>query len=97
VPVEIAGPKLKEMQAQKIGLEAELAEEPPEEKIVGLPPAALQPYEMHVSELQRVFGDGVTPHTEEAAQRIRNLIARVTITPKGTRASPWSSKAASRC
>jgi len=37
---------------------------------------------VHVSELQRVFGDGLTPATEEAAQRIRNLIARVTITPR---------------
>ncbi len=82
VPVEIAGPKLKEMQAQKVALEAELAEQPPEEKIVGLHPAAMQHYEVHVAELQRVFGDGLTPATEEAAQRIRNLIARVTIMPR---------------
>jgi len=82
VPVDIAWPKLKEMQAQRIALEAELTEQPPEEQIVGLHPAALQRYEMHVSELQRVFGAGVTPHTEEAAQKIRNLIARVTITPR---------------
>ncbi len=82
VPVEIAGPKLKEMQAQKVALEAELAEQPPEEKIVGLHSAAMQHYEVHVAELQRVFGDGLTPATEEAAQRIRNLIARVTIMPR---------------
>jgi site-specific DNA recombinase len=79
VSVDIAGPKLKDMQAQKVALQGELAEQPKVERIVGLHPAALRHYEEHVTRLQSVFGGGVTPDTEEAAERIRNLIARVTV------------------
>jgi site-specific DNA recombinase len=79
VPVDMAGPKLKDMQAQKVALQAELAEQPKVDRIVGLHPAALRHYEEHVTRLQSVFGEGVTPDTQGAAERIRNLIARVTV------------------
>ena len=84
VPVEIAGPKLKEMQSQKTTLQAELIEQPEIEKIVGLHPAALWQYEKHVNQLQAVFDKGVTADTREAAEKIRNLIARVTVHPGET-------------
>lgn len=84
VPVEIAGPKLKEMQAQRILFKAELAEEPKIEKIVGLHPAALRHYEKCVTQLQAVFDRGIKPDTTEAAEAIRSLIARVTVHPRET-------------
>lgn len=83
VSMDIAGPKLKELHAQKAALEAELAEAPAEEdKIVSLHPAALHHYEQHVADLQAVFGDGMSSDNREAADKIRNLIARVTVNPQ---------------
>ena len=38
IPVEVAEPKLKEMKSRQEALEAELADQPPEEKTVGLHP-----------------------------------------------------------
>jgi site-specific DNA recombinase len=79
VSMDIAGPKLKELHAQKTSKEDELAGAPTEEKIVGLHPAALREYAEHVGRLQAVFGQGVTPDYEEASNKIRSLIARVTL------------------
>jgi DNA invertase Pin-like site-specific DNA recombinase len=81
VSMELAGPKLKELHAQMTALETELSEAP-EEKIVGLHPAALRQYEQHVTDLQAVFGQGVSPDNREPADKIRNLIARVTVNPR---------------
>ena len=84
VPVDVAGPKLYEMQAQKTALQAELADLPEAEKQVELHPAALSHYETQVTKLQAVFHGGVTADTEEAAERIRSLIARIVIYPADT-------------
>jgi Recombinase len=66
VPVDIAGPKLKDMQDQKVALRAELAEQP-----------GLHPSPSSRASLRRArhppserFGEGVTPDTQEAAERI---------------------------
>jgi site-specific DNA recombinase len=66
IPGDMAGPKLNELKSQKEALETERAEQPAEEKIVGLHPAALQHYEKYVSDLQGVFGEGPTEDNEEA-------------------------------
>jgi hypothetical protein len=79
----MAGPKLNELKSQKEALEAEHAEQPVEEKIVGLHPAALQHYEKYVSDLQSVFGEGLTEANEEASERIRNLVANPTLPTHG--------------
>lgn len=54
---------------------------PEAEKVVGLHPGALRQYERHVGDLEGVFATGISPDTEDAANRIRRLIARVTVTP----------------
>ena len=82
VSMDIAGPKLKEFHTQKATIEAEIAEAPEEEKIVGLHPTALRKYGRHVEQLQSVFSDGVTQDLAEAAGKIRNLVARVTLIPQ---------------
>ncbi len=81
VSMDIAGPKLKELHGQKASIEEELAAAPAEEKIVGLHPAALRAYEEHVGRLQSVFDQDVTADYEEASNKIRGLIARVTLRP----------------
>jgi hypothetical protein len=81
VPVEVLGPKMKEAQAQKVALMAELETQPEPEKIVGLHPAALQQYEKLVGQLNDAFGRGVTPDNEEAAEKIRELVAKVVVKP----------------
>jgi site-specific DNA recombinase len=48
-----------------------------------LHPAALQHYEQHITDLRGAFGEGLTEANEEAAERIRNLVARVAIRPTG--------------
>ncbi len=45
-------------------------------------PAALREYGRHVEQLQSVFSDGVTQDLAEAAGKIRNLVARVTLIPQ---------------
>ena len=80
--MDIAGPELKEFHTQMAAIEAEIAETPEDEKIVGLHPAALREYGRHVEQLQSVFSDGVTPDLAEAAGKIRNLVARVTLMPQ---------------
>jgi len=82
VPVDIAGPRLKDMQAHKVALQAELALQPEVEKTVGLHPAALRHYKEQVTCLRSVFGEGVTPNTQEAADSIRSLVAQVTVHPR---------------
>lgn len=81
VPVEILGPRMKEAQAEKVALLAELEAQPEVEKIVGLHPAALQHFEKLVGQLGEVFGRGVTPDNEEAAEKIRELVAKVVVKP----------------
>jgi site-specific DNA recombinase len=81
VPVDIACPKLFELQAQKVAIEAELAELPEPERLIELHPAALSHYEKLVTELQTVFQDGITSDTEDAAEKIRNLISHIVIHP----------------
>jgi len=49
------------------------------ERIVGLHPAAVRHYEEHVTRLQSVFGEGVTPDTQETADRILDLFTPVTV------------------
>jgi site-specific DNA recombinase len=85
VPVEIAGPKLKELQAQRVIMQAELAAQPDEERIVGLHPQALRRYENCVARLEEVFRGRITRENEEAATTIRNLIERITVCRKGER------------
>jgi site-specific DNA recombinase len=79
--VDIAGPKLKELHAQKASIEEQLAAAPEEVKIVGLHPAALREYEAHIGRLRSVFAKGVGPDYEDASTKIRSSIARVTIRP----------------
>ena len=79
VPVDIAGPKLYELQAQKVDIDAELAQLPEPERLIQLHPAALSHYEKLVTELESVFRDGITSDTENAAQKIRNLISHIVI------------------
>ena len=81
VPVDILGPRMKEAQAQKVALLAELESQPEPEKIVGLYPAALRHYEKAVRQLHQVFGQGVTSDNEEAAEKIRNLVAKAVVKP----------------
>jgi site-specific DNA recombinase len=81
VPVEILGPRMKEAQAQKVAFLAELEAQPEPEKIVGLHPAALRHYETLVGQLGDVFGRGVTPENEEAAEKIRELVAKAVARP----------------
>jgi site-specific DNA recombinase len=82
ISMDIAGPKLKELHAQKAAFEADLAGVPDDEPAIRLHPTALSQYERHVSELHMVFGQGVSSDYEEAADRIRNLIARVIVSPQ---------------
>ena len=79
VPVAIAGPKLYELQAEKIAAEAELGQQPEPEKIVELHPAALNHYEKLVSEMQSVFRNGITEDTEASAEKIRKLISHIIV------------------
>src|SRR5919198_1505657 len=81
VPVDILGPRMKEAQAQKVALLAGLESQPEPEKIVGLHPAALRHYEKAVRQLHQVFGQGVTSDNEEAAEKIRNLVAKAVVKP----------------
>jgi site-specific DNA recombinase len=75
------------MKSRQEALEAERAEQPAEDKTAGLPPAALQHYEQHIADLQGVLGEGLTKANEEAAEGIRNLVARVAIRPNDDRFS----------
>ncbi|QGM99542.1 recombinase family protein [Methylocystis parvus] len=81
VPVDVLGPRMKEAQAQKLALIAELETQPEPEKIVSLHPAALRHYEELVGRLGGVFGQGVTPDNEETAEKIRELVAKVIVRP----------------
>ncbi|MGD9657987.1 MAG: recombinase family protein [Methylocystis sp.] len=81
VPVDVLGPRMKEAQAQKLALIAELETQPEPERIVGLHPAALRHYEELVGQLGDVFGRGVTSDNEEAAEKIRELVAKVIVRP----------------
>ncbi len=81
VSMDIAGPKLKELHVQKLAIEEELSDAPVGEKVVGLHPASLREYEEQVRQLQVMFGQGITPDYEEAANKIRSLISRVTLRP----------------
>jgi hypothetical protein len=74
---------MKEAQAQKLALMAELEAQPEPEKIVGLHPAALGHFEKLVGQLDDVFGRGVTPDNAEAAEKIRELVAKVVVKPSG--------------
>lgn len=71
--------RMKEAQAEIVALLAELEAQPEVEKIVGLHPAALQHFEKLVGQLGEVFGRGVTPDNEEAAEKIRELVAKVAV------------------
>lgn len=81
IPVEIAGPKLKELQAQKLAVQAELTDCPTEQRSVALHPTALRRYQEHVAHLHKIFAQGITPENQEAAAAIRDLVARVTVHP----------------
>jgi site-specific DNA recombinase len=83
VPVDVLGPRMKEAQAQKVALMAELEAQPEPEKIVGLHPAALRHFEKLVGQMNDVFGRGVTPDNAEAAEKIRELVAKVVVKPSG--------------
>ena len=69
------------MQAQKTALQVELADLPEAEKLIELHPAALSHYAKLVTALPVVFHGGVTADTEEAAEKVRSLIARIVIFP----------------
>ena len=81
VTMDVAGPKLTELHEQKTAIEAELSK-PTEEVVVGLHPAALRQYEDQVADLQGVFGEGLSQDNREPAEKIRNLIAHVTVIPQ---------------
>ncbi len=81
VPIEVLGPRMKEAQAQKVALLAELETQPELEKIVGLHPAALRHYEQLVRQLHDVFGQGVTADNAEAAEKIRALVEKAVVKP----------------
>ncbi len=66
---------------QKVALLAEREAQPEPEKIVGLHPAALRRYEQLVRQLNDVFGRGVTPDNAEAAEKIRELVAKAVVKP----------------
>jgi len=81
IPVEVLGPRMKDAQAQKVALLAELETQPELEKIVGLHPAALRHYEQLVRQLRDVFGQGVTADNAEAAEKIRELVEKAVVKP----------------
>ncbi len=81
LPTEVIGPRMQDLLAEQKELEAELANAPEEEKVVGLHPAALAQFERCIDDLEGVFAAGITSDTEEAADQIRQLIARVVATP----------------
>ena len=78
-PYESCFDLLYELQAQKVALEAELAELPEPEKLIQLHPAALFHCEKLITELQTVFHNGITSDTEDAAEKIRTLISHIVI------------------
>ncbi|MGJ0531788.1 hypothetical protein [Methylocystis sp.] len=67
----------------RVALLAEMEAQLEPEKIVGLHPAALQHYERPVGQLNDVFGRGVTPDNAEAAEKIRELVAKAVVAPSG--------------
>ncbi|MEM7696723.1 MAG: recombinase family protein [Pseudomonadota bacterium] len=81
MPTDIIGARMKELSAEQKAVEAELASEPAAEKVIGLHPGALRQYERCVSDLATVFGGGITENNAEAAEKLRKLIARVTLIP----------------
>jgi site-specific DNA recombinase len=81
LPTEVVGARMRELLARQKQLEAELAVAPEVEKVVGPHPAALRQYERCVDNLELVFSNGISADTEEAAAKIRALIARVVIMP----------------
>ena len=56
-----------------------MAELPEPERLIELHPAALSHYEKLVTELKTVFQDGITSETEDAAEKIRNLISHIVV------------------
>ena len=81
LPTEVIGARMRELLATQKEIEAELADVPEVEKVVGLHPAALRRYEQCVEDLEAVFGEGISPDTEEAAAKIRALIIRIVVSP----------------
>ena len=73
---------MRELCARQKEIEAELAVVPEAPKVVGLHPAALRQYETYVGDLEGVFAAGISPDTEDAAERIRRLISKVVVTPE---------------
>jgi site-specific DNA recombinase len=61
VPVDIAGPKLKDMQDQKVACRLGLPSSRRWRGLLAFHSAAVRHYEEHVTRLQSVFGEGVTP------------------------------------
>ena len=56
-----------------------MAELPEPERLIELHPAALSHYEKLVTELKTVFQEGITSDTEDAAEKIRNLISHIVV------------------
>ena len=81
VPTEVIGVRMKELSAEQKAAEAEIAAEPAAENVIGLHPEALKQYERTVRDLTTVFGGGITADNAEAAEKLRNLIARITLIP----------------
>ncbi len=81
LPTEVIGARMRDLLARQKDLEAELTAAPEAEKVIGLHPGALRQYERYVGDLEGVFAKGVSPETEDAADRIRRLIARVVVSP----------------
>ena len=82
LPTEVIGAQMRELCARQKEIEAELAVVPEAPKVVGLHPAALRQYETYVGDLEGVFAAGISPDTEDAAERIRRLISKVVVTPE---------------
>ncbi|MCC5955130.1 MAG: hypothetical protein JJU07_03430 [Natronohydrobacter sp.] len=53
-------------------------------RLVGLHPAALRQYKTYVGDLEGVCAAGISPDTEDAAERIRRLISKVVVRPEET-------------
>jgi hypothetical protein len=84
LPTEIIGARMRELLATRTEIEAELADVPKVEKVIGLHPAALRRYEQCVEDIEAVFGEGISPDTEEAAAKIRGLMSRIVVSPVET-------------
>lgn len=79
VSMNVAGPKLEALEADKQRLTAQLAEQELEDTIVSLHPAAIARYKRCVENLSQAFDDGISADNADAAMAIRDLVEKVVV------------------